>query len=30
MLIEAGYHMDLAEPLERVAAALQTLLAPEP
>ncbi len=28
-LLEAGYHMDLAEPLERVQAALQTLLRPE-
>ena len=25
-LLEAGYHMDLAEPLERVAAALQSLV----
>ncbi len=25
-LLEAGYHMDLAEPMERVAAALQTLV----
>lgn len=28
-LLEAGYHMDLAEPMERVQAALQTLLRPE-
>lgn len=28
-LVEAGYQMDLAEPLERVTAALQTLLRPE-
>jgi len=27
-LIEAGYHMDLVEPMERVAAALQTLVQP--
>nr|WP_320133172.1 hypothetical protein [uncultured Holophaga sp.] len=27
-LVEAGYHMDLVEPLERVAAALQTLVQP--
>ena len=27
-LIEAGYHMDLVEPLERVTAALQTLVQP--
>lgn len=27
-LLEAGYHMDLAEPLERVVAALQALLKP--
>jgi len=25
-LVEAGYHMDLAEPLERVTAALQSLV----
>lgn len=28
-LLEAGYHMDLAEPLERVTAALQALVRPE-
>ena len=28
-LLEAGYHMDLAEPLERVVAALQALIRPE-
>lgn len=28
-LMEAGYHMDLAEPLERVVAALQALVHPE-
>jgi hypothetical protein len=29
-LLEAGYHMDLAEPLERVTAALQSLVVQEP
>ena len=28
-ILEAGYHMDLVEPLERVAAALQALVHPE-
>jgi hypothetical protein len=28
-LLEAGYHMDLAEPLERVTAALQSLVVKE-
>lgn len=28
-LLEAGYHMDLVEPMERVQAALQTLIRPE-
>jgi hypothetical protein len=28
-LLEAGYQMDLAEPLERVAAALQALVRPD-
>ena len=28
-LLEAGYHMDLAEPLERVTAALQSLVVQE-
>lgn len=28
-LLEAGYHMDLAEPLERVVAALQALVQPD-
>ena len=29
-LLEAGYHMDLTEPLERVSAALQSLVVKEP
>ena len=29
-LLEAAYHMDLVEPLERVTAALQSLVVKEP